>query len=59
MQAAGELTETVETLMLEDLPGAQGLQALRVMVAMQPTPHTECGYADARLDAAWSALRGD
>ena len=59
MQAAGELTETVETLMLEDLPGAQGLQALRVTVAMQPAPHTECGYADERLDAAWSALRGD
>ena len=58
MQAAGELTEEVETLALEDLPGAQGLQALRVTVAMQPPPHTEGSPADARLDAAWAALRG-
>ena len=59
MQAAGELTETVETLALEDLPGAQGLQALRVTVAMQPPHSVGGGRADERLDAAWSALRGD
>jgi hypothetical protein len=57
MQAAGELTEGVETLVLEDLPGAQGLQALRVTVAMQPPPHMACGHADERLDAALTALR--
>jgi hypothetical protein len=57
MQAAGELTGEVETLALEDLPGAQGLQALRVTVAMQPPPHTEGDHADTRLDAAWAALR--
>jgi hypothetical protein len=55
MQAAGELTGEVETLALEDLPGAQGLQALRVTVAMQPPSPTECDLATARLDAAWSA----
>jgi hypothetical protein len=57
MQAAGELTEGVETLVLEDLPGAQGLQALRVTVAMQPPPQTEYGQPDERLDTAWAALR--
>ena len=39
LQAAGELTDEVETLVLEDLPGAQGLHALRVTVAMPP-PHS-------------------
>jgi hypothetical protein len=42
LQAAGELTDAVETLVLEDLPGAQGLQALRVTVAMPPPHRAAC-----------------
>ncbi len=57
LQAAGELTEEVEALVLEDLPGAQGLQALRVTVAMQPPNSAACDQAGEGLDAAWSALR--
>jgi hypothetical protein len=57
LQAVGELTADVETLVLEDLPGAQGLQALRVTVAMPPPHRAECDQADTDLDAAWSALR--
>jgi hypothetical protein len=57
LQAAGELTGEVETLVLEDLPGAQGLQALRVTVAMQPPDRVPCDDAGESLDAAWSALR--
>src|SRR5262249_26632501 len=57
LQAAGELTEEVEALVLEDLPGAQGLQALRVTVAIPPPRRAECDQADTDLDAAWSALR--
>jgi len=56
LQAAGELTEEVETLILEDLPGAQGLQALRVTVAMQPPNSAPCDYAGERLAVARSAL---
>jgi hypothetical protein len=37
---------------LEDLPGAQGLQALRVTVAMPPSHRAECAQADTGLDAA-------
>jgi hypothetical protein len=55
--AAGELTDEVETLALEDFPGAQGLQALRVTVAMQPPNSTPCDHTGESLDAAWSALR--
>jgi hypothetical protein len=57
MQAVGELTEDVEALVLEDLPGAQGLHALRVTVAMQPPHRAACDQADEGLDAAWPALR--
>jgi hypothetical protein len=57
LQAAGELTEEVETLVLEDLPGAQGLQALRITVAMQPPDKALCDQTGERLDTAWSALR--
>src|SRR5499433_14946 len=43
LQAVGELTDDeVETLVLEDFPGAQGLHALRVTVAMQPPPSAAC-----------------
>lgn len=38
LQAAGELTEDIEMLELEDLPGAQGLHALRVTVALDAAP---------------------
>jgi hypothetical protein len=57
LQAAGELIGDVETLVLEDLPGAQGLHALRVTVAMQPPNSAACDQAGEGLDAAWSALR--
>jgi hypothetical protein len=57
LQAAGELTEEVETLILEDLPGAQGLHALRVTVAMQPPNSAPCDRTGESLDAAWSVLR--
>jgi hypothetical protein len=57
LQAAGELTEEVETLALEDLSGAQGLQALRVTVALQPSNTASYDHTDERLDVAWSALR--
>jgi hypothetical protein len=57
LQAVGELTEEVEALVLEDLPGAQGLQALRVTVVMQPQPSAQCDNAGESLDTAWSALR--
>jgi hypothetical protein len=57
LQAAGELTEEVETLVLEDLPGAQGLQALRVTVEMEPPNRAPCDYTGESLAAAWSALR--
>ena len=46
------MTGEVETLVLEDLPGAQGLQALRVTVAMPPSHRAECAQADAGLDVA-------
>ncbi len=36
LHATGALTDEVETLALEELQGAQGLQALRVTVAFQP-----------------------
>src|SRR5438046_1169276 len=57
LQAVGELTEEVEALVLEDLPGAQGLQALRVTVAMQPQPSAQYDRAGEGLDADWPALR--
>jgi len=57
LQASGELTEEVEALALEDLSGAQGLQALRVTVAMQPPHITQLDNAVGSLDAAWPALR--
>src|SRR5262249_38596057 len=57
LQAVGELTDDVEGLVLEDLPGAQGLHALRVTVAMQPPHRAACDHADEGLDAAWPALR--
>ena len=57
LQAAGELTEEIETLVLEDLPGAQGLQALRVTVAMQPPNRMLCDHTGESLATAWSALR--
>jgi hypothetical protein len=52
LQATGELTEDVEALVLEDLPGAQGLHALRVTVAMQPPHRAAC---DQPLDASSAA----
>jgi hypothetical protein len=55
--AVGELTDEVETLALEDFPGAQGLRALRVTVAMQPPDSTPCDHTGESLDAAWSAPR--
>ena len=57
LQAVGELADEVETLVLEDLPGAQGLHALRVTVAMPPSHSAECAQIGEGLDAAWSALR--
>jgi hypothetical protein len=53
LQAAGELTEDVETLVLEDLQGTQGLQALRVTVVMQPRHSTQYVKAGDSLDAEW------
>jgi hypothetical protein len=58
LQAAGELTEEVESLVLEDLPGAQGFHALRVTVVMQPPQSAPCDNAGERLDAALSATGG-
>ena len=57
MQAAGELTGEVETLVLEDFPGAQGLHALRVTVVMQPPNSAPCDPTGESLDAAWEVLR--
>jgi hypothetical protein len=57
LQAAGELTEEVEALVLEDLPGAQGLHALRVTVAMPPLHRALSDHADESRDAEWPALR--
>jgi hypothetical protein len=57
LPAAGELTGEVETLVLEDLPGAQGLRALRVTVAMQLPNRAPCDHTGESLETAWSALR--
>ena len=39
MQAEDYLTEEIEKLELEDLPGVQGLKALRVSVKNSVLPH--------------------
>ena len=59
LQAVGELTGEVENLVLEDLPGVQGLQALRVTVAIPPPRSTACDQrASESLDTVGGAVGG-
>jgi hypothetical protein len=57
LQATGELTEGIDALELEDLPGAQGLQALRVTVAMPEAASVGLDETAERVDTVWPVLR--
>ena len=46
LQAAGYLAHGIEEVELEDLEGAQGLQALRIAVNMQETPEQPGTFDD-------------
>jgi hypothetical protein len=46
LQVTGYLAHGIEEIALEDLEGAQGLQALRVAVNMQETPEQSVTFDD-------------
>ena len=54
LQANGYLAPGVEELELEDLQGAQGLQALRVTVAPEPAAPTQSELAGTIAAFEWT-----
>jgi len=57
LQAQGELEAGLDELELEDLQGAQGLQALRVKVAMPAVASPRLAETEGPVAAAWPTLR--